>query len=370
MQEEGTSETVTKLRLVASAGVDRLLMPKVSSSGSFLQLQLRGPSSLDAMGQEILHVTSEPVSVSVLYTCMSDGLADVSLTLEKATLSEGHVPEQMTLRWKKRCGAVAYRHLQVTLKSPRSKNRTEVVTGGLVRPGFARPCTPAKTGGSPASVAPGAEGPRDAAEGSAVATEEACGVPSLEVPAAEARTSLEFRIDRTGQAEPPAFQPAPDLSFDRRILSVKLSQQLRSGGLSGKPGGGRPGNFLQTMSLKYTCFRDGVSVIMLTVHILAHKPIDIAWRKRCVEPKAKVGKALTAPRAMAITLFVCSVIAIIAGFLYWCCSSEQEKPYAYDEVEMPSRRKKNRRAPTPQPLGAGTSDGEDDTPEGQITFHS
>merc|ERR1712012_464933 len=98
------------------------------------------------------------------------------------------------------------------------------------------------------------------------------------------------------------------------------------------------------MTLRYTCFRDGVSVIMLTIHILAHKPIDIAWRKRCVEPKVHVGKALTAPQAMAITLFVCGVIALVACLLYVCCGSDREDTHRYDwpEMEMAHRRRKGK----------------------------
>merc|ERR1712060_250471 len=92
------------------------------------------------------------------------------------------------------------------------------------------------------------------------------------------------------------------------------------------------GNLMQTVTVRYTCFKDGVSNVMLTIHVLAHKPIDLAWKKRCSEPKVHVGKALTAPQAIAISVFFCCVLALICCLIYVFCLDEDDKKsiYKYD----------------------------------------
>merc|ERR1719359_2281722 len=81
----------------------------------------------------------------------------------------------------------------------------------------------------------------------------------------------------------------------------------------------------QTLTLKYTCYKDGESVIMVTLHVLSYKSISLAWRKLCVEPKAKVGKALTAPQAIMVTMFICGIIVLIACLVF-AFSGESESP--------------------------------------------
>merc|ERR1712176_1606139 len=138
---------------------------------------------------------------------------------------------------------------------------------------------------------------------------EGCGGASellFEVPAKETRTTLELRVDQEGAQTPPAFQPVPDISFDKKIMQAVIVQPPRSVAPAALKGGSNSGGFsrdkVQNMAIKYTCFKDGVSIVMVTLHVLAHKPIDLAWKKQCVEPRAKQGKALTAPQALVMAV--------------------------------------------------------------------
>jgi len=195
----------------------------------------------------------------------------------------------------------------------------------------------------------------------------------LEIPAKDKRSAIELSIDRAHSYEPPTLQPPPDLSYDRRVLQATIVHHKLAGG-SGK-GSRSSRNLVQTLSVKYTCFKDGVSVVVVTIHVLAHKPIDIAWRKRCVEPKVRVGKAMTAPQAIGITIGVCLLIAVcLCGVWIMCGQDGKSANYATyqgiangtyageDELEMAVTR-----GPPPKPskLGAAIDNG----PEGEVTFH-
>merc|ERR1712110_874943 len=115
-------------------------------------------------------------------------------------------------------------------------------------------------------------------------------------------------------------------------MQVTVSQHPRSGSASESSKQRNAGSLLQTLNVRYTCFKDGVSNVMLTIHVLAHKPIDLAWKKRCQEPKVHVGKALTAPQAIAISVFFCCVLALICCLIYVFCLDEDDKKsiYKYD----------------------------------------
>lgn len=316
MKSEGTHETVTKF-LLTSDGLERLRPPTVVAKQKLLKVEVRGPFYFSEGSVDTFDVTVDPVPLSVIYTCESDGFAEVVLTFEKAVLSDSHRPEQMQLRWRKLCGAIPYPHLQVFIKSDVYKNKTQAVDNGIALPGFMRPCRNFK---APSS---------GAVPGAVSATTEACeaGVPVLEIPPKDRHTSLELHVAQAGVLEPPAFQPPPDLSYDRRILQVTISQPHVA-----VPGKQRPSSrnaVHDSLNIKYTCFKDGVSVVMVTIHVLAHKPIDIAWRKRCTEPKVHVGKALTAPQAITIAFLICGVIAVICCLIFVLCGND-EKRAAFD----------------------------------------
>merc|ERR1712187_113161 len=68
------------------------------------------------------------------------------------------------------------------------------------------------------------------------------------------------------------------------------------------------------------------------------KPIDIAWRKRCQEPKIHVGKALTAPQALLITMLVCGVIGLLLCLFWVLCGSEDSQPMSYGHDDVPNGR--------------------------------
>ncbi|CAE8613092.1 unnamed protein product, partial [Polarella glacialis] len=82
MDPEGVIEPVTKLSLTSS-GIMRMRPPTVSSQQKFLTVELRGPYFGGADDSPSFEVDSNPVEFSVLYTCESDGLADIILTFEQ-----------------------------------------------------------------------------------------------------------------------------------------------------------------------------------------------------------------------------------------------------------------------------------------------
>merc|ERR1712190_136443 len=164
--------------------------------GKLLKVDLRGSCFAGEDGAEFIEVSNEPIPCSVVYTCVSDGFADVTLTMEKAVLSDAHRPQEMTLQWKKLCGATVYRHLQVLIKSDSFKNKTEAVSDGVVLPGYMRPCKNTSKAKSKKIVALPASSPEEC---------ETTG-PQFEVPAKDMRTSIELRIDKDGSFEPPALQ--------------------------------------------------------------------------------------------------------------------------------------------------------------------
>eukprot|EP00928_Gymnodinium_smaydae_P032942 TRINITY_DN23739_c0_g1_i2.p1 TRINITY_DN23739_c0_g1~~TRINITY_DN23739_c0_g1_i2.p1 ORF type:complete len:641 (+),score=164.32 TRINITY_DN23739_c0_g1_i2:50-1924(+) len=344
MQNVGTHDSVTKLS-VASGGVQLFQPPIARSNQKLLRVEVRGPFYLS----NIVEVGKEPVSFSIVYTCEYDGHADVTVVLRKAAIGDVS-PQELTLRWRKHCGSTPYTALTVGLRSDAFGNRTEVVSGGETLRGYVRPCAN--------DFAPGDQ----------------CGSTGdlgLEIPPRDSRTMLEFAVVGDGTVEPPTFLPMPDLTYDRRVMQATIIQSPRLVSSSGKGsrtrGGGR--DKLQNMVIKYTCFKDSVSTVMVTIHVLAHKPIDIAWRKRCVEPKAKRGKALTAPQALLIAMFVLGVILLTSVLVCYFCSDRDPTLRAYQGVNghdtsgRSSKRsielaaaaaaaRSGRREPSASPLGA------------------
>lgn len=354
----GTYETATKFRLSAD-GIERLHRPRVDSHQKLLRVGLRGEFVSFQDGtedDETFEVTSQPMTISVLYTCESDGPADVVMTLEKAVLSETHKPERIELKWRKLCGATTYRHLQAFLKGDGSRNSTQAVRNGTVMEGFRRPCP--RSRGQNSLAAP--------IDGGSCETGELL----FEAPARERRTTLELRVAKEA-AEPPSLQPPPDLSYDRRIMQAALVQLPRSGTGGSKQSSSR--KLLQTLSVKYTCFKEGESIVMVTLHVLAHKPLDLAWRKRCTEPKVHVGKALTAPQAIVVTIAVCSIVALICCLIFYFCGQDDRSFVDYDGVPMANGASPGgardvelaSRPLGPARLGKGEMDADDEV----ITYH-
>jgi len=379
MNGEGTHDTVTRFTL-SSDGIERLRVPTVTSSSKLLRVDIRGSFYSEA-SDDTFEVSTDPLVISVLYTCESDGVADVTLELQRAVLSDEHRPDTFLIKWRKRCGAATYKHLDVVLKRDDNRTKTQVVFAGVVLPGFGRPCRPGKLQPFGAAAAGAAGGGQLVPVGTGAgdsAGECETGGAAFQLSVTDMKTTLELRVSREGMGEPPSFQPLPDLAYDRRMLSVKVIQQPRAARDKYGSSASSSQGLNQTMIIRYVCFRDGVSTILLTLHILAHKSIDIAWKKQCLEPKSKVGRALTAPQAVLIVLLSASVLACGACVLFFCCASSRcspsesspwsgggdgrrQKRRGYDEVEMTS----NGRGPRPDPIGSEWKDDE----RQEIVFH-
>jgi len=298
MTTDGTHDLSTKLVLKTS-GIERLLVPKASSDQRLLWVGVLGPflSSSD-QGFEL---TSQPSEISVYYTCEFAGHATVTLKLEKARLSEASQSDFIELPWIKHCGNVEYKYISAFFKVDGASGNAglEAIRDGRALPGFALPC---------------GTGDHD----SEVDCDKSAAPFLLTVPETEKRTSIDLHIDKKGSAEPPVFQPEPDISYDSRVLRAEI---VRGPKIS-NPEKNKPRNSLHTVTVKYTCFKDGDSTIMLTLHVLAHRTVHLAWTKKCKEPKVKRGKALTAPQAMLIVFFVCSAIGIVICLIFCCCSED------------------------------------------------
>jgi len=331
MLDDGAHDSRTRFELSAD-GLERLRVPTATSNQKLVKLDVSGHFLFE---EGVFEVTSDPVPVTILYTCEYDGFAEITLVLEKERLWSGHSPERFELKWKKQCGVLEYRFLQVFIKSENYKNKTQAVEKGLVLPNFMRPCKGPEKSNSGACAAQGS---------------------LLEIPIEDTRTSVEMLVLpglEGGSLNPPTFQPQPEISFNRRILSASIimprpqTPKVSKSHLSSSVA--RP----QFLTVKYVCFREGTSMVMVTLHVLAHKPIEIVWRKRCVEPKPHVGKALTAPQAMVLTIFICGLIAAIA----FCCFGIKGD----DEDSPPARRGAGRRRDVdmemPRPNKVGISSG-------------
>lgn len=358
LDPEGVPESVTKLDLEAS-GTMRLRPPTIiTSDQKLLKVEVRGPFFLGDATEEAFEINSNPVQLSVLYQCESDGVVDVTLTLEHAVLTDAHRPEAMHLHWRKRCGLTAYRFMDVFLKSDLNKTKLQAAARGKALAGFQRPCqqpvpSRVKDGAIPRTTTP-------------VATSQGCSsVPfEFEVDPKDSRTSIELKVDAAGQVSPPALQPQPDLSYDRRILEAKMTQFPHAA----SPGKSRPSTIPSTqhMAIRYSCHKEGVSVIMVTIHVLAHKPIDIAWRKRCSEPRVKVGKAMTAPQAMVFAMLILGFIGLVICMVFLLCSTDDEdKANLFQSADRGSKKKSDAKYSKIQKVSPDTYGAEAE----EVVFH-
>jgi hypothetical protein len=322
MESVGTDGPTTTLQVFAN-GIERFKRPVADSNQKLLKVEVRGMSLFD----DVFEVSREPVGLTLIYTCEYDGFADVTLRLEKA--NSALPPERLELKVRKHCGYSQYKFLQIFLQSEAWKNRTEVVSQGSVLPHFGLPCST----------------PR---EGECVPESD-----HLEIPVEDARTSFELVVSSEGLTEPPQFQPLPDLSYNRKIVSATVLMPSATPGSNHAPK--RVPARSRSMMVRYTCLRKGSTLMMLTLHVLAHKPIDIVWRKKCEEPKAKVGKVLTASQALAITLVVCFVVVVCLCLVFAMTGDISDKPKVKnykparleesDDIELPTRTLGRREVP-------------------------
>eukprot|EP00927_Polykrikos_kofoidii_P056871 TRINITY_DN50960_c0_g1_i1.p1 TRINITY_DN50960_c0_g1~~TRINITY_DN50960_c0_g1_i1.p1 ORF type:complete len:617 (+),score=80.15 TRINITY_DN50960_c0_g1_i1:77-1927(+) len=362
MNDEGATSAVTRFA-ISSSGVQWIKPVKVSTNQKLVSVQVRGPAYFDVQGSEI---TETPSVFTIIYTCEYDGHADVTLFLERHSLS-GRRSTPTTITWKKVCGTTAYKHLNVFIKSDAYKNKTLAVSKGEALPGFMRACS---ANADSANLA-------------------GCGSSDellLEIPARDAKSVLELQVPSAGLFAPPLYQPSPDISFDRRVMHVSVVALPRHVAPAS-----RLGNNLatrgtsvstSTMSLKYTCFADGESIVMVTLHVLAHKPIDFAWKKQCVEPKVRQGKALTAPQALVMVVLFFGIVALIVCLICFFCvkddTARDDASSSAREMELGSKRPKGggmgkdrhgRRTETIPAERVGLSPSVEPGGEGEIIYH-
>ena len=270
LDADGILEDVTKLQLSAPEGAVRLQVPTIGSSDEkLLKVDIRGATMTLNQGDQFLEVGSEPTEISVIYTCEGTGVAEVELGLWHAVVTPAHAAEGLHLHWRKQCGEATYKFMDIFLKSDLNMTKVQAVSHGRALPGFEPRCRNQSKSSHPA-----VDGT------SPKAASQTCGSqpPALEVSPREAKTSVELRVDPEGLALPPALQHQPDLSFDQRIVKAYVSRMpdpfvrgrakvpctncqessLRSSTVKAAS---------QTMIVKYSCHKQGVSPIMVTVYV-------------------------------------------------------------------------------------------------------
>lgn len=361
MASEGTHDSTTKLS-IASTGLEVFEQPTVTSNQKLLTVVARGPTYFE----NNMKVSSDPVKISIIYTCEYDGFADVTLVLRRVSIGNDisqNSGRDLVLTWRKHCGSTAYTHLNIALKSDTFKNSTIVAARGQALSGFLRACGMVRSGQG------------DAAEDCTKVDNLVLSIPEQDV-----RTTFDIRVSAEGSQEPPSF-PMPDVSYDRQAMQVSVIQAPRlATGIGGTrqrlpPLADQMGREqVYTMSLKYTCFKEGVTVVMLTLHVLAHNPIEIAWKKKCAEPKVMRGRAFTAPQALLLAVFIIGVF-ILAIVLVCVFCGDKENKYKYEgvngepgghDLELASSRGRKharshgKREASAEPIGAQ---------EGEVTFH-
>jgi hypothetical protein len=121
---------------------------------------------------------------------------------------------------------------------------------------------------------------------------------------------------------------------------------------------------------------------MVTLHVLAHKPIDFAWKKQCVEPKVRQGKALTAPQALVMVVLFFGIVALIVCLICFFCvkddTARDDASSSAREMELGSKRPKGggmgkdrhgRRTETIPAERVGLSPSVEPGGEGEIIYH-
>lgn len=314
MEQEGTFIGKTRLSLSSPTGNLRIRSPQITTSREFLQADIF--VSQVANDQTAIEVGGDELSteLSVVYTCNSyGGWADVTLLIEKVSLVQNARtrPQQQLITWRKFCGLVNYPYLTVRVKGSMEHDAEAAVAveGGVVKPSFLNPCRIEKDIRPPANCTDGQ-------------------ASLFEVPADQMRTVLELKITAPSAAQTPVFE-TPDVSWNHSMMKVSLPTTGQHMNLR-KPH--KTGVMSQSLIVRYICYWDGVSRVQVTLHIRGFKPVELAWMKRCVEPRVQKGRALTAQMAMLTTLGVCFVIACIVVCSYcWCCP--QAEPYVEFEPE-------------------------------------
>lgn len=369
LDAEGILEDVTKLQLSSPDGTIRLQSPTVASSDDkLLKVDIRGVAVTMTQGDFFLEVGSEPTEISVIYTCQGAGTAEVELGLWRAVITSAHAAEGLHLHWRKQCGESTYKFMDIFLKSEMNISRTQAVAHGRVLPGFEPRCRNQSKSSHPAVDAAGPN----------KSPSQSCGsrAPAVEISEKEIKTNVELRVDPEGMVLPPALQHQPAVSFDQRIVKAFIARmpepfvrgrnKVPCTNCDSSLRAAAPKAASQSMIIKYICHKEGISPITLTVYLDGYKPIDVAWQKKCREPKKPhVGRALTAPQAMTMAFLVCGLIGVVVCMVCLFCSSdskEKEKLFLGRGTNKGGRQIEfGRLGPDSQRVGFGSDD--------EVVFH-
>lgn len=258
--------------------------------------------------------------------------------------------------------------MDIFLKSEMNISRTQAVAHGRVLPGFEPRCRNQSKSSHPAVDAAGPN----------KSPSQSCGsrAPAVEISEKEIKTNVELRVDPEGMVLPPALQHQPAVSFDQRIVKAFIARmpepfvrgrnKVPCTNCDSSLRAAAPKAASQSMIIKYICHKEGISPITLTVYLDGYKPIDVAWQKKCREPKKPhVGRALTAPQAMTMAFLVCGLIGVVVCMVCLFCSSdskEKEKLFLGRGTNKGGRQIEfGRLGPDSQRVGFGSDD--------EVVFH-
>lgn len=194
----------------------------------------------------------------------------------------------------------AYPSLRVLVRSQTYENKTAAIQEGEVQPLFKGLC--------------------DAVNPAESATLDDC----LTIPASDGKTTLEVSVG--GDVPLPELDPLPIVTVDPSVVKVFVTKPRdppRSGG-KGAVRTVHVKDMTTTVDMKYVCLKDAVTTVLVTLHMVAHRPIDISWVKACKKPRSRVGRAFTAKQAITIGLIVVATTCVISfACLFFCDDSDK-----------------------------------------------
>jgi len=237
-----------------------------------------------------MEVSRTRTRVTVSYTCQKKGIVPVYMLLQRDWSAYTEILE---LHWEKVCegkddtsGKIA--SLAARIESETYGNQTQAVARGQTIWGFRRPC------------------PRPGIARAQHEDENHTGivyrdppencvdrVPKFLVPRGDSETVVHWRWE-SGDNAPEMLDTV--VGYNARLMEAKMENNWEE--------------FKSTVS--YQCFADGIGNVTVTLYMRGMPPMDIAWRKKCTEPRApRTGKAVTTK--IAIGVILCLVL------MFCCC---------------------------------------------------
>jgi len=242
-----------------------------------------------------MEVSRTRTRVTVSYTCHQKGILPVYMLLQRDWSS---FTEILEVRWEKVCegrdAKTVVPALGAMLGSETYGNQTQAIANGKTLREFMRPC------------------PRPGAARTRHEDENHTGilyrdppancvdrVPKFLVPRGDSETVVNWKW-ASGDSAPEMLDTV--IGYNARLMEAKISNDWRR----------------YKSSVSYQCFADGIGNVTVTLYIRGMPPMDIAWRKKCTEPRApRTGKTLTTKIAIGVVLWLLFMLTCCGLVTWW-----------------------------------------------------